>query len=173
MIDPDKFIIRDTSIWDAEWLFKITGDANATRYMGFRTHETLDDTHQMLAAYGVSSSKHMAVCLRDAPSELLGIIGYEVFGHVATVLIMLNMHDMRGRGIGRLVCKPFVHSLLAQPSIWRVWSFCHVDNVIGHRVTERSGAKFEGVMKRYAVFPNVSDEPQDCRLYAITKEDSP
>ncbi len=120
-------------------------------------------------AYANSPSNFVAVIDQSAPGELLGVIGYEVVGHSATVIIMLNTRDKRVRGAGRRICAPFVRALLQQPNVWRVWSYCHVDNVRGQRVTERSGATCEGIMRRYAMFPNISDEPQDCKLYAIVR----
>lgn len=167
--DPDKFIVRPTTPWDAEWLFKITGDPVATRYMGFVTHQTLEEACQMLRDYETSPSTFLAVCERDEPGQLLGVIAYEVVGHQATLSVKLNLHDRRVRGATRLICKPFLQALLAQPNIWRIWSFVHVDNIVSQRTTEKCGATCEGIMRRYAKFPNLSDEPQDCRLYAMVR----
>ena len=171
MIDPDKFTVRPTSPFDDVWLFKITGDPEATRYMGFRTHQTIDDARQMLSDYETSPSTFLAVTLCDEPGQLLGVIGYEVKGHQATLSVKLNQHDRRVRGATRLICKPFLRALLMQPNIWRVWSFVHVDNIVSQRTTEKCGAKWESTARRFAMFPNLSDEPQNCRIYAMTKED--
>jgi ribosomal-protein-alanine N-acetyltransferase len=170
MTEPERFAIRDVTIWDAPWLLKITGDPEATRYLGFRTHTSVRQAEELIELYGSNPSmKAIAVVDRAAPGELLGVIMWEVQGHIATVAILANIHDRRAAGIGRLVCAPFVATLLRQPAIWRVWSYVHVDNVASQRVTERSGAVQEGVMRRYAICPNISDEPQDHYLYAITK----
>lgn len=171
MIDPDKFAVRPTCLWDDAWLFKITGDPEATRYMGFRTHRTIDDARRMLEDYETSPSTFLAVTLRDEPGQLLGVIAYEVVGHQATLSVKLNQHDRRVRGATRLICKPFLWALLMQPNIWRVWSFVHVDNIVSQRTTEKCGATCERTARRFAMFPNLSDEPQDCRIYAMTKED--
>ena len=34
---------------------------------------------------------------------------------------------------------------------------------------EKAGLTFEGVFRRYAVHPNLSPEPRDCRIYARVK----
>lgn len=161
--------VRDVTPFDAEWLFKITGDIDAVRYMGFRVHETVREASEMIQVYEQSPTTFLAVIDKEAPGELLGVIGYEVAGQQATIALKFNLHDRRVRGAGRLVGKPFVQSLVRTTNIWRVWSYCHVDNTPGHRVTEKCGAQCEGVMRRYSVFPNISDEPQDCRLYSVVK----
>ena len=51
------------------------------------------------------------------------------------------------------------------PTVYRVTAHCHVDNTASARLLERSGLTFEGRLARYAVLPNISDEPQDCLLF--------
>jgi [ribosomal protein S5]-alanine N-acetyltransferase len=52
------------------------------------------------------------------------------------------------------------------PAVYRVSAHCHVDNTGSVRVLERSGLTLEARLVRYAVFPNISTEPQDCLLFA-------
>lgn len=165
----ERLTVRPIVPWDAEWLFKITGDFEAVRYMGLRVHKSVREAEELIMTYSRSPSHFVAVVDKSAPGELLGVIGFEQQGHSATIALKFNLHDKRARGAGRLVGAPFVATLLQQPGIWRVWSYCHIDNVLGHRVTERIGGVCEGIMRRYAVFPNLGPEPQDCRLYAIVR----
>ena len=51
------------------------------------------------------------------------------------------------------------------PTVYRVTAHCHVDNTASARLLERSGLTLEGRLVRYAVLPNISDEPQDCLLF--------
>jgi RimJ/RimL family protein N-acetyltransferase len=55
---------------------------------------------------------------------------------------------------------------LRQPSIFRISAVCDVDNVGSARVLEKSGCAREGVLRRWLVHPNVSDDPRDCYSYA-------
>jgi RimJ/RimL family protein N-acetyltransferase len=52
------------------------------------------------------------------------------------------------------------------PAVYRVSAHCQVDNTSSARVLERAGLTLEGRMKRYALLPNISTEPQDCLLFA-------
>lgn len=54
----------------------------------------------------------------------------------------------------------------AVPSVSRVWAVCDVENRASARVLEKIGMRFEGILARWSIHPNLSDEPRDCRGYA-------
>jgi ribosomal-protein-alanine N-acetyltransferase len=163
-----RFLIRDINPWEGPGVFALTGDHNVMRYMGFPVHRSVDDATKLIAQYRESPSKWQAICLDGDTTDILGIVGLEVRGHQATMSIMVR-RDRKARGIGREFGKPFVQWIFTHPTIWRVWSYVHVDNIDGQNVTERTGAVREGRLRRFEFFPNVSDEPQDCYVYAIVR----
>lgn len=55
---------------------------------------------------------------------------------------------------------------LSQPSVFRIGAVCDVDNIGSARVLEKSGFVREGLLRRWLVHPNISDEPRDCYSYA-------
>ena len=55
---------------------------------------------------------------------------------------------------------------LAQPSLFRVWAFCDVENPASARVMEKAGLLREGLLRRWHVCPTISLEPRDCLIYA-------
>jgi len=76
-------------------------------------------------------------------------------------MTIMFRRDWKARGAGREFSVPFVQWIFMHPQIWRVSAFCHVDNFPVRRVLERMGASYEGTLRRFEMFPNVSDEPQD------------
>lgn len=44
-----------------------------------------------------------------------------------------------------------------------------LDNPASARVMEKAGMKFEGLLRRYMVHPNINEEPRDCLMYAATR----
>jgi RimJ/RimL family protein N-acetyltransferase len=58
---------------------------------------------------------------------------------------------------------------LAQPEIFRVWATCDVENAASARALERAGLQREGILRRWIVHPNLSDEPRDSFCYAVVK----
>lgn len=161
-----RFIIRDIHPWEGPAVFALTGDPDVMRYMGFAVHKTVDDATALIAQYQNSPTRWQAVCLGD---DMLGIAGLEVRGHQATMSLMFR-RCRQARGVGREFSVPFVQWIFTHPTIWRVWSYVHVDNIPGQRVTERTGAQREGRLRRFAFFPNVSTaEPQDVFVYGIVR----
>jgi [ribosomal protein S5]-alanine N-acetyltransferase len=55
---------------------------------------------------------------------------------------------------------------LRQPSMFRIGAVCDVENIGSARVLEKAGFVREGVLHRWLVHPNISDEPRDCYSYA-------
>ena len=55
------------------------------------------------------------------------------------------------------------------PVIYRVYATTDVENVASWRVMEKAGMECEGILRRYIVQPNISDEPRDSYIYAIVK----
>ncbi len=163
-----RFLIRDLNPWEGPGLFALTGNPDVTRYMGFKTHTDVRQAELLIAIYRDSPTRWQAVCHADSPADILGILGLEVQGHQATITIMFRS-DWKARGAGREFSKPFVQWVLTHPGIWRVWAYCHVDNIPVQRVLERMGAEREGRLRRFEYFPNVSDEPQDAYVYGIVR----
>lgn len=164
-----RFLIRDLNPWEGPGVFALTGDYDVMRYMGFPVHRSVDDATALIRTYRDAPSRFQAVCLGDSPSDILGVIGLEVRGHQAAITIMFR-RDWKARGAGREFSKPFVQWMFTHKSIWRVWAYCHVDNVPVQRVLERMGAEREGRLRRFEYFPNVSTtEPQDVYVYAIVR----
>ena len=60
---------------------------------------------------------------------------------------------------------------LSQPSVFRIGAVCDVDNIGSARVLEKSGFVREGLLRRWLVHPNISDEPRDCYSYVACVED--
>jgi RimJ/RimL family protein N-acetyltransferase len=58
---------------------------------------------------------------------------------------------------------------LHQPSVFRIGAVCHVENFASACVLEKSGFVREGMLRRWLVHPNISDEPRDCHSYACVR----
>lgn len=164
------FIIRDLYPWDGPGVFVLTGDPDIMRYMGFAIHETADDATRLIERYLGSPTRFQAVCDPNNLSDILGIVGVEVRGHQATLTIMFR-RDWKARGAGRKFSLPFVQWIFTHPQIWRVWAYCHVDNVAVQRVLERMGAIREGMLRRFEFFPNCGEAeiPQHVYVYSIVR----
>lgn len=159
-----RFTVRDVNIlYDPPNILALFGDPDIVRYLGVKQIHSLEEAQTLIQRYASSQTRWLVV---EAGGKFMGVVGLEVRGHQATLFITFAKH---ARGAGRGFSVPFVKYLFTHPQIYRVWAYCHVDNVAVQRVLERMGADCEGRMRRFEIFPNLGPEPQDVYCYAITR----
>lgn len=168
-VELGRFVLRNINPWEGPRVFRLTGDPAVMRYMGFAVHTSEAQAIALIERYRNSTEcRWFAVCPKDDPTDVLGVVGFEVRGHQATLSLMFR-NDWKARGAGRGFAAPFVQWIFTRPQIWRVWSYVHVDNKGGQHATERLGALREGRLRRFEYFPNISGEPQDVYVYSIVR----
>ena len=59
-----------------------------------------------------------------------------------------------------------VNWALSLPLIFHIGAVCNVENIGSARVMEKAGLVREGLLRRWLMHPNISDEPRDCFSYA-------
>ena len=74
-----------------------------------------------------------------------------------------------GKGLMPEAISTIARASLGIASIYRLEASCDAENKRSARAMEKAGLSFEGVLRRYIVHPNVSAQPRDSLLYAITK----
>ena len=73
------------------------------------------------------------------------------------------------RGYGTEVAAAVRSWFESADGVYRLSAVVDVDNPASSRVLEKAGFAFEGVLRRWIVHPNVSDEPRDVRMYAAVR----
>ncbi len=71
-----------------------------------------------------------------------------------------------GQGLMTEALSTVVDWAMRQPRLFRIGSVCDVNNLGSARVMEKAVLLREGVLRRWSVHPNISDEPRDCFSYA-------
>ena len=74
-----------------------------------------------------------------------------------------------GMGLMTEAISAVVRWAFSDPSVFRVWAVCDLENRPSARVLEKTGFEREGVLKKWSLHPNVSDVPRDCYCYAQTR----
>jgi len=171
-IQTKRLILRKPRMEDAQAVFEgYAQDPEVTRYLVWKPHQNIRETEQFLLACGQlwQTGKDFAYAITLKENEIL--IG------------MFGLHPMNLKiEVGYALARPYwgqgymtevLHAVnawaLAQPDIFRVQAFCDVENIGSARVMEKAGMEREGLLRRYVLHPNVSDEPRDVYLYAIVK----
>ena len=178
MINPPKILeterlrLRKPILADAEAIFRTYAqDAEVTKYVSWRAHRAVDETREYLRTCLRSWDDRKAfpwVIEQKKGSRLLGMITARVEGQKWELGYVLARVYWR-KGFMTEAVKGLIDWALKQPEIYRVWAVCDVNNVASARVMEKAGMQREGILRRWSVHPNVSDEPRDSYCYAITK----
>ncbi|MDJ0945424.1 MAG: GNAT family N-acetyltransferase [Kiloniellales bacterium] len=165
-----RLLLRMPRLEDAGALFRAyASDERVTPFMTWRRHrseaETLAFLRSCLDAWSSGTRHSYVIEVGDGLSGPVGVIdlcnrGHRVdFGYVIA-------RSVWGRGYMTEALSKLLDWSLDQPQVWRASAFCDVDNGASARVMEKAGMVFEGILRRYSIHPNLSDEPRDCRLFA-------
>jgi [ribosomal protein S5]-alanine N-acetyltransferase len=158
---------------DAVALFEeYVRDPEVTRYMVWRPHRGLEETRNYLATClarwetGEEFTWALVIQGQDRP---IGMLGCRLRGHMMDIGFVLARRYW-GQGYMAEAVKTLVDWAIAQEGIYRVWAVCDLENRRSSRVLEKAGLQLEGILRRWGILPNLSDEPRDCFSYARVKQ---
>ena len=171
---PDTFetaglLLRPVNFVDVDAIFEgYAQDGEVTRYLIWRPHRSRSETRA-----------YVERCIAT-PSEVertYMIVGRDHY-------VVRGAFALRQRATHRLDCGYVLARrwwrqglmtevlgevtlwALRQPSVFRIGAVCDVENIGSARVLEKSGFVREGLLRRWLLHPNISDEPRDCCSYA-------
>jgi|SRR5690242_13124458 len=161
-----RVTLRAPTIEDAQALFeRIASDPDVTRFLSWRPHPDVDETRRVITEFfnvGGETTWVIDLAGNDGP---VGLCGWRrPQPHTVELGYCLARRWWR-TGVMSEVLALLLDKAKRDPSVYRVTAHCHVDNAGSAAVLRRAGLDFEGRMARYAVLPNISQEPQDCLLF--------
>jgi ribosomal-protein-alanine N-acetyltransferase len=165
-------LLRAPLLEDAADIFDAYGqDAEVARYMTWRPKRRLPEMEGFVAgcvAAWRGDHRRPWVVTRKPSPRAIGMIELRLEGNRAELGYVLA-RSAWGQGLMSEAARAVVELALAQPGLYRVAANCDVENLASARVLEKAGMVREGLLRRYAVHPNISDEPRDVLLYAKTR----
>ncbi|MFI5173485.1 MAG: GNAT family N-acetyltransferase [Terriglobia bacterium] len=160
-------LIEDTSALFEQY----AQDPDVTRYLAWHPHRYVDETREFLRRCRTSWKDGSAfpwIIIRKADQQLIGMIEIRLAGHAVSLGYVLAK-PYWGNGYAPEAVQAIIDWALSQREIYRVWAVCDIENHSSARVLEKSGMVREGILRRWMVHPNRSDEPRDCYCYAKTR----
>jgi RimJ/RimL family protein N-acetyltransferase len=159
---------------DAALIFAAYGqDPEVTRYLLWRPHREPADAEAAVIHFlegWRSGSSYCWLIFRREGGELAGSIAGRI--------------DPQGINLGYLMARPFwgqglmsealnavVEWAFSDPTLFRVWAVCDVENSSSARLLARNRFRLEGLLRKWSVHPNISSIPRDCFCYARTRGD--
>lgn len=198
ILRTERLLLRPPDVKDAEAIFDAYAtDPEVTRYVLWRPHARIDETRAFLkeaarawdggrrfpwvilrslradrsgaeSGHPTGSAEANHSVRSDEVAGPIGMIELRVTGHVADVGYVLA-REAWGRGYITEALRAVLEAAFGMPDVRRVAAHCHIANGGSARVMEKAGMQREGLLRKYAIFPNLSDEPADCWLYAAVR----
>ena len=169
-LQTPRLTLRAPQAEDAQALFDAyTQDAEVTRYLVWRPHASVDETHAFMAhciALWHAGPDRPYVITNRSDGRPIGMLAVRLRGHIANIGYVLARSHW-GQGLMPEMVREATAAALRLPQVFRVEATCDVDNRPSARVLEKSGFVREGRLARYTVHPNIAAEPSDCFIYAV------
>lgn len=169
MISTERLTIQKLRYEEAEEIFyAYASKPEATRYVSWPTHRTIDDTLAFLAyadnGWSTGTDYSFAVRLKSS-SRLIGSFG--VMNDKGRIQFGYAYSPTQwGMGYATEVCSTMMDILRTLPVI-EVKTFTDVDNVASARVLLKSGLVEDGRMSNWFRFVNQGNELRDCLRFRL------
>lgn len=172
-IFTERLTIQKLRYEEAEEIFySYSSKPEATRFMSWPTHNSLDDTIAFLryAESGWRAGTDYSFSIRLANSARLigsfGVInenGKLQFGYIYSP-------TQWGKGYATEVCRTMMAILRQQPGVYRIQTFTDVDNIASARVLIKSGLVEEARLSHWYRFVNQNNAAKDCIHFKLPLE---
>ena len=171
-VETQRLHLRRPVPNDAQRIFeKYAQDPDVTRYLVWVPHTSVETTRKFIAFCQDRWTKSVAfpyVITRKEDGELLGMIEVRPNGHRADFGYVLA-RSYWGNGFMPEAITALAKITLGNGAIYRMEATCDIENKASARALEKAGFSREGLLRKYIVHPNISPEPRDSLLYALTR----
>jgi len=167
-----RLLLRRPLLSDADAVFEFGSDPEVTRYMDWPTHTSVEAAKEYLKdctpRWTTACEYDWMITLRDS-AQVIGGISICIRGHSADFGYILN-RAFWGRGFATEAASAVVEWIFGQDSIYRVWATCDAENLASARILEKVGLSLEGILRSWAVRPNISSKPRDAFVYSKVRK---
>lgn len=176
MLETERLVLREIRPEDEAAIFSYAADEEVTRYVGFPTHRSIDDTRRYLAEIFRKLQKYplrewiWAICPKDDPEVLIGTIDIkltsEEHGHAETEFTLTK--SRWGYGLMTEAAREVIRFGFESLGVNRIRAYCRPENIASCRVLEKVDMTNEGVVRESLYFDG---KYHDMKLYAILRRD--
>jgi ribosomal-protein-alanine N-acetyltransferase len=168
----DRLQLRRPRDTDADDVFAYASDADVTHFMDWPTHKAIGTVTKWLSdchSLWDSGAEFTWFVTPISGDRVIGAISLRVVEYKADFGYVFN-RKVWGNGFGTEASQAVVNLAASLSGVYRVWATCDVENVASARVLEKVGLTREGVLRSWALRPNISLVPRDALVYSkVTK----
>lgn len=168
-IETERLLLERLRYEDAEEIFyAYASKPQATRYLSWPTHESVDETRRFLndAVLSWNFGTDYAYSIRLKNRVLIGSIGIvNDNGKIQLGYVISPVHW--SKGYTTEACRRLLSLLKAMSGIYRIGTFVDADNIASIRVLLKCGLEEEARLPKWFRFVNQGNEPKDCVLFGF------
>lgn len=173
--NTQRLSVQQLRYEDAEEIFyTYAGKPEATRFVSWPTHRSVEDTRAFLRyaidAWKKGTDYSFSIRLKES-NRMIGSIGVLnddgklQFGYILSP-------TQWGKGFATEVCRAMMDLLRTQKGVFRIQSFVDVENIASSRVLIKSGLIEEARLNNWFRFINQNNVVKDCVHYYLPLERS-
>jgi RimJ/RimL family protein N-acetyltransferase len=172
LLETSRLLLRLPVLEDSEAFFlKCAQNREFVKYVVWRPHENINVTRDFIQRCIRCWQDETAfpwVVVRKNDRDFIGIFEIRIDKFRADLGYGIA-REYWGNGYATEITKSVIAWALMQDQIYRVWATCDIENLASARVLEKAGMQKEGILRRYIIHPNISDEPRDSFCFAAVK----
>ena len=173
VITTERLILRRPKPGDARAKYDCSRDPEVARYMAWVPHANLDSALAVVdrAATRWESGDEYSWTITVKPTDsAVGSVGCQVQGHAVELGFVLAK-PYWGQGFATEAAKAVFAWAASRDEVCRIWATCDVENTVSTRVLAKLGMVREGVLRRWAIRPNLAPGvPRDAFVYSWVRE---
>jgi ribosomal-protein-alanine N-acetyltransferase len=168
-IETERLLLQRLRYEDAEEIFyAYASKPEATRYLAWPTHNSVDDTRRFIN-YAVDSwegGTDYSYSIRLRNGVLIGGIGVvHENGKIQLGYVISPAHW--NNGYTTEACSSVLSVLKQRKELYRIGTFVDTENTASIRVLKKCGMVEEAVLPRWFRFVNQNNRPKDCVLLRL------
>jgi ribosomal-protein-alanine N-acetyltransferase len=165
-----RLTLRRPTLADAPEIFRrYAGDREVTRWLGWPRHLSVNETEAFIRwsdQAWASAPAGPYLILDRAGGKLLGSTGLDIETPWRATTGYVLARDAWGHGYATEATLAMAE-LSEALELRRLYAICHVEHRASARVLEKAGFQFEGVLRRYIIFPNLgAGAPSDVECWS-------
>jgi len=159
VVETERLVLMRPEAKDAEAIFeRYSSDPDVTKYVGWPTHRSLDQTRVFLSFSDSEWDRWPAgpyLVHAKGGAMLIGGTGlaFETAERAMTGYVLAR--DAWGRGYATECMKAMI-DVARQCGVKQLYALCHTDHVASWRVLEKCGLTRERVLRGHSEFPNLA-----------------
>lgn len=172
-IETERLILRKLCLNDANHMFQYTSNPEVSKYTTWHEHKSLEDTTSFL--------KRILTDYENQKGMTWGIENKENGKLIGTCDFVTWIPELKRAEIGYALSREYwnkgymtevVKALIlfgfTEMELVRIEAKCRVENIGSAKVMEKSGMKFEGILRKYLLSKG---QFYDVKMHSIIKEE--